>query len=96
MNIIEKNNIIVDKLYRNTLKTPLGNIKVKINQEDKVYPCVELYICDDEGNEIECICITEYNALDDCISIYSFKENEENFDNKTIYKKGNNSEEDGL
>lgn len=67
-----------------TLVTPMGKIVSIVNQEIE-YPSIDVYALDELG-ERSIIASVEYNPEDNLIATYTYKELEDDFANKTVYK----------
>ena len=66
------------------IKTPLGNIKVQENP-DRDNPGIEILVTLPDGTE-DRIALVEYQKEYNTIATYTYKEEEEDFTSKTIYK----------
>ena len=71
----------------NYVETPIGLLKTKIKTSGD-FPCIETWLCDFNGNDIECISVVEYNKKEKCIAGYLYKENESDYSSKIIFKEG--------
>lgn len=69
------------------IKTPIGYIMTE-ERNDNEFPSVNIWLCDEHGKKQEIIAFTEYNSTTNSITTYSYKEGEQDFDKRCVFKRG--------
>lgn len=68
------------------IKTPLGYLTTE--ERDGEFPSINIWLCDEHGNKIQVIAFTEYNPTTNVLATYSYKEGEEDFNKRCVFKRG--------